>query len=335
MSTNLLTSVQNDLNHAAESKSYLVQGGSGRYSSSTGLLHKGTFNTRRGSPQTSIYGSHESATEANSNRFQSVSGSSERNRNLHSREASKVSRHNVVQASPRTAVSLALSKRPKLYAEQLSAAEPDTIDSDSDYSIDEHNHRTLHDDSMINSKSKMLESVSGSGSHGGRKSVQQYESSQSDDVDSESSASESESEGPSSDFNSEHDEPSDTVSEAASQTSSITRHATTARALKRVVYFRVNTKLSEESLSATKQALQAYLPDAEVMLEILANHKIPYSDRKMLNILMSRIVNEEISEVLVADSSHLCSTKDGFSVFSWVCQKLKTKVFILPALQSL
>jgi len=223
-----------------------------------------------------------------------------------------------------------------MYAEQPSAAEHGTADSDSDGSINERNHHlTLYDGSMINSNSKMLESVSGSGSHGGRKNVQQYESSPSDDVGSESSASESESEGSSSDFNSDHDEPSDTVSETESHTSSITSHATATRALKRVVYYRVNSRLSEESLSETKQALQAYLPDAEIMLETVTNSKTPISDRKILNILMSRIVNEEISEVLVADSNHLCSTKDGFNVFSWVCQQLGTKVFILPALQSL
>ncbi len=102
---------------------------------------------------------------------------------------------------------------------------------------------------------------------------------------------------------------------------------------KRVVYFRTHPSIDTESASEIKQRLQSYLPDATVLMEF-SSQKTAYLDRKVLNNMLSQLVNGEISEILVADSNHICATKDGFSVFALMCHKLGAKVFILPALQS-
>ncbi len=102
---------------------------------------------------------------------------------------------------------------------------------------------------------------------------------------------------------------------------------------KRAVYFRTHPSITTESASEIKQRLQSYLPDATVLMEF-SSLKTAYLDREVLNTMLSQLVDGEISEILVADSNHICATKDGFNMFALMCHKLGAKVFILPALQS-
>jgi hypothetical protein len=101
----------------------------------------------------------------------------------------------------------------------------------------------------------------------------------------------------------------------------------------RAVYFRAHPNISTESASEIQQRLQLYLPDATVMMEF-TNLKTSYLDREVLNNMLSEVVDGKINEVWVADSNHICATKDGFSVFALLCHKLGVKVYILPAFQS-
>ncbi len=274
--------------------------------------------------QTSIFGSHEPENGTESDQFPAVSGSGERKKTL------QAIRRNNMETKPRNTLNSTATKRQKLHPEKLPVADEsltDDLDSDSDNSDDCHDQRFVYSGPKVDPKLSTSISVSGSGRHSRRHpDTSEYESSQSDDADSQSSESESHSEKSDSESGTEYDEISNPL---------LTSELPKSMASKRVVYFRANSALSEESFAETKQALQKYLPDTEILLEIGTNHKTPYSERRVLNALMSQIVNGEISEVLVADSNHLCSTKDGFSVFNWVCQQFRTKVFILPALQSL
>ncbi len=275
-----------------------------------------------------IYGSHELSAKS---QFPAVSGSGEWKRNLHSRDVTKVSRHNLSQASPRNALNLASTEKSQLRQQSSDSDEDNVTDSDSEDSDDRRDHRTSYNRSKVELKHKTSTSVSGSGKHNAhRPEAQRYESSESDDADSQPDNSESQNE----DLSGNSDSESDTPSEHLPSGTNLTTSESTL-ALQRVVYFRANSKLAEDAFAELKQNLQAYLPNAKVMLETVTNLKTMYSDRKVLNDLMSKIMDEEIGEVLVADSNHLCNTKDGFNVFSWVCQQFGTKVFILPALQSL
>ncbi len=160
----------------------------------------------------------------------------------------------------------------------------------------------------------------------------------SDASDSLSDASESdpESEESSSDPDSDGDESnahSDWFDNESKTSISATIQKPSTLAPKRMVYFRIHPSMSPESASKIKQQLEAYLPDAVVLLESMSL-TTPYSDREVLNNLLSELVDGQIREILVADSNHICATKDGFNVFAWMCHKLGAKVFILPALQS-
>ncbi len=151
-----------------------------------------------------------------------------------------------------------------------------------------------------------------------------------------SDASSTQSEESSSDSDSKDDEAStrDVWSENVSKPSHlVTNQKPFALTPKRIVYYRIHPSASTEAAFEAKQQLQAYLPDAVVSLES-TSLKTPYSDREVLNRLLSQIVDGQISEILVADSNHISATKDGFNVFAWICHRLGAKVFILPALQS-
>jgi hypothetical protein len=334
MSSKASTIVPSNFNYLPfESKSYHVQGGSGGYGSSAGMLHQDVFNMHSSDAVVPIYGSHE-LSDAESEKFSPVSGSGERKRSLQSRDVPKVSRHSLSQSSPRNALNSASTEKSQLHQHRSRWDADEVTDSDLEDSDGRRDHRSSYKRSKVDSKHKTLRSVSGSGRHN---AYRPYESSESDEADSQSSDSESQSEDLSSNSDSETDEPSDHLPKPVSHLPSGTNLTTSEStlALKRVVYFRANSRLTEEAFAELKQNLQAYLPNTKVMLETVTNLKTMYSDRKVLSDLMSKIMNGEISEVLVADSNHLCNTKDGFNVFSWVCQQYGTKVFILPTLQSL
>ncbi len=104
---------------------------------------------------------------------------------------------------------------------------------------------------------------------------------------------------------------------------------------KRVVYYHTSYSEPVEFHTEIKQKLQTYLPNTVVLLEPMTGAKTPYSDRKVLNSLLTQVVEGKVDEILVAESNHLCLTKDGFNVLDWMCKKLGAKVFILPALHSI
>ncbi len=314
----------------AEPKSYHVQGGSGSNGSSTGMRHQSVFDMYNSGAKVPVYGSHEPS-NFDSEQLPVVSGSNERESDLHSRDVVKVSRHYLSQSSPRNGLNSVLMTNKSQSRQQRSLSDKDEdTDSDSEDSGDYRDHRTSYNRSQADSKHKALSGVSGSGRHNAlRPATQRYGSSETDDVDSQSDDPVSQSE----DLSSDSEPESETLSENLPPASNLTTSQSTL-ALKRVVYFRANSRLGEETFAELEQNLQAYLPDAKVMLETATNLKTAYSDRTVLNSLMSQILNNEIDEVLVADSNHLCNTKDGFNVFSWVCQQFGTKVFILPTLQS-
>jgi len=313
-----------------ESKLYHVQGGSGGYGSSTGVLHQDVFNMHSSDTAVPIYGLHEPS-ESDREKLPVVFGSSEQKKKLHSRDVAKVSRHNLSQSSPRNVLNSASTEKSQLHQQRFLSDEDEGTDSDLNDSDGRRDHRTSYNRSKVDSKHQTLTSVSGSGRHNAlRPETQRYESSESDDTDSQSDDPESQSE----DLSSDSDSQSDTASDDPPSDTNLTTSESTL-ALERVVYFRANSRLAEDTFAELEQNLQAYLPDAKVMLETATNLKTAYSDRTVLNSLMSQILNNEVREVLIADSNHLCNTKDGFNVFNWVCQQFGTKVFILPTLQSL
>ena len=327
-----------------ESKPYDIQGGSGGHGSTTGTLHQDVFDMHNSGTKVPIHGSHE-LSDFESEQLPVVSGSGERKRHLYSRNVIPASRHHLLQPSPRNALNSVSTNKSKLQQRSLSD-ENEGTDSDVEDSADRHDLRTSYNRSEVDSKRNALTGVSGSGGHNtDRSKTQRYESSETDDSDSQSNDSDSQlddtpsqsddPESQSEDLSSDSEPESETLSETLPVPATKLTTSEPTVALKRVVYFRrANSRLGDETFAELEQNLQAYLPDAKVMLETATNLRTAYSDRTVLNNLMSQILNNDIDEVLVADSNHLCNTKDGFNIFSWVCQQFGTKVFILPTLQS-
>lgn len=313
-------------------KSYLVQGGSSRHSSSTDALHQGAFNVRGGDAEVVDHESYDPDIKAESNSDPAVSGSSEQKKTLQSQTATNKSRRKSFHS--RDAFDGPSSKKSRSYQEQLPAGEDDSTEGDSDVSVNQDvvDHSGSRGRKFFPKPQHSTSVSTSSKFNKQRRDAQQQQISQSDDWSSQSSTSSEES---SSASDSEHDRLSDPAPASKSRNSPVTPFAATNLAAKRVIYFRVKSRMSQESLEEIKQALQAYLPDVEVMLETATSLTVPYPDRESLNTLLSQILNGEISEVLVADSNHVCSTKDGFKLFSWLCQQFDTKLFILPALQNL
>jgi hypothetical protein len=101
-----------------------------------------------------------------------------------------------------------------------------------------------------------------------------------------------------------------------------------------VVYFRPKIKISPEKSSVIKEILRANHPNALVLLETISeNSRSTYPSRTMLNRLMNDVFDQKVKEIMIADFNHICSTKDGFQLFCWICDMFGTKVLISPALQ--
>ena len=101
-----------------------------------------------------------------------------------------------------------------------------------------------------------------------------------------------------------------------------------------VVYFRLKVKSSSSKRSVIKEILRANHPNALILLEAAPeNPRSTYSSRTMLNRLMNDVFDEKVREIIIADFNHICSTKDGFLLFCWICDRFGTKVLISPALQ--
>jgi hypothetical protein len=104
----------------------------------------------------------------------------------------------------------------------------------------------------------------------------------------------------------------------------------------KVIYFSASSALTARQFSKIRKALRTDAPNAKVMLETAkATRRASYSSRETLNHLMDEVFNGNVSEISVADSTHICSTKDGFQLFGWICGQFGTKVLISRELQML
>jgi len=104
----------------------------------------------------------------------------------------------------------------------------------------------------------------------------------------------------------------------------------------KIIYFATSSTVTAEKSSTITEMLRADLPNMVVILETaMQKRSAPYSSRKALNRLMTEVFDGNVSEIWVADSAHICNTKDGFQLFSWICGRFGTKVLISPELQKL
>jgi hypothetical protein len=101
-----------------------------------------------------------------------------------------------------------------------------------------------------------------------------------------------------------------------------------------IIYFRAQPGLSTGKATKIKEILRADYPHAVVLLEAATkNSRSPYPSRAVFNRLLTRVFDKTVSKILVADSNHICGTKDGFQLFCWVCEYFDAKVLVSPALQ--
>ena len=298
-----------------------------------------------------IKGSHELPNMDHTVRSPDVSGSGERRHTLlnraHSR-TSQVAQPNSISTTTSGGSEIVSQKDTAMQRHQLSAATKDDWPYSDSEGSDVRRPTLARDVPKSNRKREAQKSSQyQQGDHGvvaGGSQFDQYAreehseaSDASDTLDSHSDASDSQSEESSSDPDSEDEEASvrsDWFNNASKSSISATIQKPSALAPKRMVYFRIHPSMSPESVSEIKQQLQSYLPDAVVLVEP-TSLKTPYSDREVLNHLLSQLIDGQINEILVADSSHISATKDGFNIFAWICHKFGAKVFILPALQSM
>jgi len=133
-------------------------------------------------------------------------------------------------------------------------------------------------------------------------------------------------------FESSSDVESDTDAEQSPSTYSIEQPSDRVK----VIYFSTSSALTAQQFSKIRKMLRADAPNAKVMLESAkSRRRASYSSRETLSRLMAEVFDGNVSEISVADSTHICSTKDGFQLFSWICGQFGTKVLISPELQTL
>ena len=103
---------------------------------------------------------------------------------------------------------------------------------------------------------------------------------------------------------------------------------------RRVVYYCGGSSLSTEESDSIKEFLQRVANTAYVLLETDVRVKsTPYPGRAALNVLMNWVCDRKVSEILIPDTTHICTTKDGFQLFCWVCQQFGTAILISPSLR--
>jgi len=102
----------------------------------------------------------------------------------------------------------------------------------------------------------------------------------------------------------------------------------------RAIFFRAGTNIADDELTAIQQRLQSADPAAEVFVDQYVKRSETYASRAAFTELMNRVMDGTIAEIMVPDSTHLCSTKDAFNLLWWICKQYGTRVLIEPALET-
>lgn len=102
----------------------------------------------------------------------------------------------------------------------------------------------------------------------------------------------------------------------------------------RVIYFRTDSALSKKKAETITNLLQFDFPDAIVLLETeVRSNRGPFANRPVFCSLMRKVFEEAVGEIRLEDSTHVCSTKDAFQLFSWICSQFGSQVSIVPSLR--
>jgi hypothetical protein len=99
-----------------------------------------------------------------------------------------------------------------------------------------------------------------------------------------------------------------------------------------IIYFRTFANLSHEKKEKMKEFLKVEYPHAKVILEFYSSTTL-FDQRIGLNCLYQLIMNERVKKILLANSTHLCKTKEAFQMFEWICSKYDTEIEIIPSLE--
>jgi predicted site-specific integrase-resolvase len=113
-----------------------------------------------------------------------------------------------------------------------------------------------------------------------------------------------------------------------------TRSNSPNRSVSRIAYLRVPSAVSTEEKAKLKAILARYDATAMLILDV-QQKRAPFQQRAGLKRLFQLVLKGQVDEILVASSTQLCNTKEGFELIEWTCQMLGARVLIVPSLDVL
>lgn len=99
----------------------------------------------------------------------------------------------------------------------------------------------------------------------------------------------------------------------------------------RIVYVRLPSAPSSEKKAKLQEFLASSYPAAMLILDVQPK-RTPVQQRAGLKRLFKFVLSGQVDEVLIANSTQLCNTKEGFEFMEWACQLLGSRVRIEPSL---
>ena len=216
----------------------------------------------------------------------------------------KRKRHDLPLTVPAQSTTAAVKRhlREARYSLPMEQEEDDAIDSASSSDSGEStSEQDLGEDSGVH------ESVSGTSSNSSNSEVH-------------SSTSESES-----------DEKSLITTSKSDDDDQVERSNSPNRSVSRIAYVRVPSAVSAEEKAKLKAILVRYDATAMLILDV-QQKRAPFQQRAGLKRLFQLVLKGQVDEILIANPTQLCNTKEGFELIEWTFHMIGARVLITPSL---
>ena len=106
------------------------------------------------------------------------------------------------------------------------------------------------------------------------------------------------------------------------------------RSVSRIAYVRVPSAVSTEEKAKLRAILARYDATAILILDV-QQKRAPFQQRAGLKRLFQLVLKGQVDEILIANSTQLCNTKEGFELIGWTFHMLGARVLIVPSLKEL
>ena len=103
------------------------------------------------------------------------------------------------------------------------------------------------------------------------------------------------------------------------------------RSVSRIAYVRVPSAVSAEEKAKLKAILVRYDATAMLILDV-QQKRAPFQQRAGLKRLFQLVLKSQVDEILIANPTQLCNTKEGFELIEWTFHMIGARVLITPSL---